>query len=264
MVCARPHGYHLGSSARAWYVVRRFVQIQLNFVENLLRSIFLSLLIAAAVVFPVSILAQPIDQVPMYGGMNRATVEQLREADEKLIAETVMRFGSREKASAMFVSNGFAYYGRDDLTNAMRRFNQAWLLDPNNPEVYWGFATVLHDQGKNCESMKLFEKAYSFGRYVEGMNPDAGRIFTLCALDDKTLTDDARNALYKRSDELYSESLSKDSNKGYVYASLATTRYWRGQYAEAWAAVKQARAKGSQLPEQFLKLLRNKMPEPAQ
>ena len=95
----------------------------------------------------------------MYGGLDRNSDPSLRAADEKLIADTARHYGSREKASAVFTGNGFAFYGRDDLANAMRRFNQAWLLDPNNPEAYFGFAVVLHDKGKNCEAATQFEKA---------------------------------------------------------------------------------------------------------
>jgi Tfp pilus assembly protein PilF len=206
--------------------------------------------------------AQPMDQLPMYGGVDRTADSSLKAADEKLIADTTKHYGSREKASQAFVGNGFVYYNRDDLVVAMRRFNQAWLLDPHNPEAYWGFGAVLHDKGKNCEAMLQFQKALSFGRYIEGMNPDAARITTLCALDDKTLSAEARDKLVATADALYEEALTKDPNKGYVHGSMATARYWRGQYAEAWEAVKLAKANGNKLPENFLKLLRAKMPEP--
>ena len=205
----------------------------------------------------------PVDQVPMYGGLDRTTDPDLRVADEKLIAQTVQHYGSREKASVAFVGNGFAYYGRDDLANAMRRFNQAWLLDPNNPEVYFGFAVVLHDKGGNCEAVKQFEKAASFGKYVRGMTPDAARVLVLCAVGDKSLSAEARAALFARSDALYTEALAQEPDKGYVHGSLATAMYWRGKYEEAWSEVKLARANGGRFPEQFLRLLREKMPEPS-
>jgi hypothetical protein len=140
----------------------------------------------------------PIDQVPMYGGMDRAAVPELKAADEKLIADTMQHYGSRAKASAAFVDAGMNYYYHDDLAAAMRRFNQAWLLDPDNPEAYWGFAAVAADRGKNCDSSKWFDKALSFGRYVPGMNPDAARLLVLCARDDKGLGDDAKAEVYKR------------------------------------------------------------------
>jgi Flp pilus assembly protein TadD len=109
--------------------------------------------------------------------------------------------------------------------------------------------------------MAQFQKALSFGRYIEGMNPDAARIFTLCAIDDRASREE-RSKLLVRADALYAEALAKDPNKGYVH-SMATAHYWRGQYAEAWAAVKLACFNGAALPEKFLALLRAKMPEPS-
>ncbi|HEY9146920.1 MAG TPA: tetratricopeptide repeat protein, partial [Thiobacillus sp.] len=139
----------------------------------------------------------PIDQVPMYGGMDRSAIPELKAGDEKLIADTTSRFGTREKASAAFVNNGFAYYQRDDLANAMRRFNQAWLLDPSNPEVYAGFGSVLHDQGKNCEAMQMMEKALALNPPTfQGIYPDAARMITLCAVSDKGLTAEAKIKLF--------------------------------------------------------------------
>jgi Tfp pilus assembly protein PilF len=206
--------------------------------------------------------AQPVDQVPMYGGADRSIHPILRAADEKLIEDTTRHYGSRLKASAAFVENGFAYYARDDLANAMRRFNQAWLLDSNNPEVYFGFGAVLHDKGMNCAASAQFDKAASFGRYVQGLTPDAARLLVLCAQEDKSLTEGARAALFARSDALYAEALAKEPNKGYVHASMATAMYWRGSYPEAWAAVARARAFGGKLSERFLQALSQKMAEP--
>src|SRR2546423_2550994 len=66
----------------------------------------------------------PIDQVPMYGGMDRSAYPELKAGDEKLIQDASTAFGSREKASTAWVDQGFRFYQRDDLAMAMRRFNQ--------------------------------------------------------------------------------------------------------------------------------------------
>ena len=218
---------------------------------------------ALCVVEAPSASAQPIDQIPMYGGMNRAEMPDLRAADEKFISDTVQKYGNKVRASAAFVENGFAYYGRDDLANAMRRFNQAWLLDASNPEVYFGFAVVLHDRRQNCDAAKQFEKAASFGKYVKGMAPDAGRVLVLCAVQDKSLSAEAKQSLFTRSDALYAEALASEPNKGYVYASMASAMYWRDNFEQAWVYVKLARTNGGRLPEPFLRLLREKLQEPA-
>lgn len=202
------------------------------------------------------------DEVPLYGGMDRSTYPELKEADEKLIAETSSHYGSRQKAAEAFVEQGFDFYNQDNLEMAMRRFNQAWLLDPNNPEVYWGFGSILHDQKKMCEAMKHYETALSIGRYIPGMYPDAGRVFSLCGVEDKDFTAEIRQKLYDRADSLYSEAAEKDPNKGYVYSSWASAYFWREDYAQSWAMVNKARENGGQVPTQFLSLLRSKMPEP--
>ena len=83
-----------------------------------------------------------IDELPMYGGIDRSRVPKLKAGDEKFISDVITQFGSREKASALWVNQGYRFYKQDQLGLAMRRFNQAWLLNPNNPEVYAGFGRV--------------------------------------------------------------------------------------------------------------------------
>lgn len=203
-----------------------------------------------------------IDEVPMYGGMDRSTVPELKAADEKLISETSSHYGNREKAAEAFVEQGFRFYSQDNLGMAMRRFNQAWLLDPGNPQVHWGFGSILNDQDKMCEAMSHFEMALSTGRYFSGLYPDAGRVITLCGVQDKGLSTDNRQKLYDRADVLYGEAAQQDNNKGYVYSSWASAYYWREDYGRSWVMVKKAREAGGQIPSQFLSMLRNKMPEP--
>jgi tetratricopeptide (TPR) repeat protein len=206
----------------------------------------------------------PIDQVPMYGGMDRNAIPELKAGDEKLINDTTKEFGSREKASAAFVENGYAYYQRDDLVNAMRRFNQAWLINPQNPQAFSGFAAVLHDKKKDCEAMEMMEKALSLNPPVyQGIYADAGQLIALCALNDKTLSAQAKEKLLARSEEIYRKAEEVEINKGYLYKSWTSTYFLRGQYADAWKTVAKLRKAGRNPDERFLAPLREKMPEPA-
>ena len=145
----------------------------------------------------------------------------------------------------------------------MRRFNQAWLLDPNNPQVYWGFGSIRSDQAKMCESMTFLEKALSFNVYVSGLLPDAARSIALCALEETNLSESERSARFSRADELHSQALERDRDKGYVYASMASVWYERGEYARAWQAVEQSRRLGGSPAPRFLARLRERMQEPA-
>ena len=204
-----------------------------------------------------------IDEVAMYGGMDRSKYPDLKIGDEKFISDVTDRFGSREKASKLWVEQGFKFYSQNNLGMAMRRFNQAWLLDPKNPEVFAGFGSVLHDQGKNCESMRMMEKSLSLNPPTfQGIYPDAARIFTLCAVSDKTLTTEEKSNLISNSEELYKKAEEVEPNKEYVYGSWATAYYWRGEYAKSWSMVAKQRESGGKLGEKFMNLLRSKMPEP--
>ena len=47
-----------------------------------------------------------------------------------------------------------------EVPTAIMRFNQAWLLDPNNYAPYWGFANVIMDRDKDPEGAeRMFQKA---------------------------------------------------------------------------------------------------------
>ncbi len=204
-----------------------------------------------------------IDQVPMYGGMDRSQYPELKAADEKLTEDASKHFGSREKAAAAWIEQGFRFYQQDRLDMAMRRFNQAWLLDPNNAEVYAGFAAVLHDQGKNCPAMKMMEEALSRKPPTyQGIYPDAGRIIALCAVGDSTLSADAKAALLERSEALFRKGDEVERDKSYLYGTWASAYYWREQYAEAWAMVDKQRQTGGRPSANFIKVLSAKMPEP--
>jgi tetratricopeptide (TPR) repeat protein len=204
----------------------------------------------------------PIDQIPMYGGMDRGTVPELKAADEKLIEGTTKEFGSREKASTAFVGRAFRLYQQDDLAGAMRRFNQAWILNPNNPEVYWGFGVVVYDQGDNCGSMKMMEKALALQFSDAEFLADAGHSYALCAVSDKALTASDKSARLAKATELFSQAAAKAFQNPYVYDKWSQALYWTGDYTGAWQKVAQMRKLGKEPHPKLLKALQEKMPEP--
>ena len=208
----------------------------------------------------------PIDQVPMYGGMDRSAVPRLKKGDEQFIADASKAFGSREAAAKVWVEQGFVYYQKDNLKKAMQRFNQAWLLDPNNPEVYWGFSSVLYDQGDNCGAMQIGLKAEEVG--IVPMIPpskgsflaDLAMITSICAVDSGTKKSEL-TSLVAKSDELFNRAESIWPS-AYLYDKWWQALYWRGEYASAWEKVSAMRENGEEPFKDFIQLLREKMPEP--
>ena len=64
------------------------------------------------------------------------------EEDKKFIDIVLKEDITHRKGSEHMVQLGFKYLYSGDLKTAMRRFNQAWLLDPKNENAYWGFGAV--------------------------------------------------------------------------------------------------------------------------
>lgn len=204
------------------------------------------------------------DEAPMYAGVDRRAAAALRGGDEQQAAEALKVFGSPAAAAQARVEQGYRLFREDRPGQAMRQFNQAWLLNPDNPEVYAGFAVVLESQRKVCQAMSMMDRAISMNPPTfRGIHADAGRIAARCAAEDKTLPPEARIAATTRSDEWYRKGEAVEPDKGYLYASWATAYYWRGQYAEAWAMVHKSRAAGGSPDAKFVRMLRARMPEPA-
>lgn len=203
-----------------------------------------------------------IDQVPMYGGMDRSQYPDLRAADDKFITDVTAHYGSREKVSVLWVEQGFVFYRQHNNAMAMRRFNQAWLLNPNNPEAYTGFAFVLFDDAKYCDAASMVDKAQSIGRVQDGFLPDAALILVGCAMQGAS--PERKTSLLGRSDELFGQALSSPAlQKAYTLTNWARAMYARGDYAGAWAKVAELRhTTGKDMSAQFLGQFSAKMPEP--
>ncbi len=98
-----------------------------------------------------------INLLPMFGGQPKCE-EQLKD-DRKFISECEAQFKNRQIASKYHVDKGWEYFYKTDYETSMKRFNQAWLLDSLNAEVYWGFGNLLGTKHEFRESIPLLEKS---------------------------------------------------------------------------------------------------------
>src|SRR4051812_13341381 len=81
--------------------------------------------------------SEPVNEIPMYGGA-RKTPEQ--EKADKDFTDSVTKNGTtKEQASKLLTDRGWEAFYNNDLSTAIKRFNQAWLLTPKETRVLWGF-----------------------------------------------------------------------------------------------------------------------------
>ena len=221
--------------------------------------------------------AQEINEVPMYGGKSSP---EMTKANEEFVATMVKHFGSKEAGAKDSLKRGYDLLAQGNPLMAVRRFNQAWLLTPNNGEVFLGFGAALLWQGKYEESVKYYTKAAE-------MLPNDGELLADFALlylhwaNNRAKPKDflgldyiykeeyapkwkAEVAQYLDKSIEISERASRLAPKDEgVYVVWATALYAKGDYAGAWEKVKVAeQLGGTKLLPKFMKVLNKKMKRP--
>lgn len=103
----------------------------------------------------------PINKLPMYGRCEK-TASQKR-ADEKFIEQMTQHPRSRTDAADYFARLGWNVLYKGDRSLAIKRFNQAWLLNPKSQLALWGFAAICLDRGQAKEAVSYFRMAIDSG-----------------------------------------------------------------------------------------------------
>lgn len=103
----------------------------------------------------------PINELPMYGHREKTPDQKL--ADQRYIEMMMSDGGSRSEGADSAARLGWNTYYAGDCARAMRRFNQAWLLDHDNQLALWGFAVIALERDNVAEAVQYFEMALQSG-----------------------------------------------------------------------------------------------------
>lgn len=206
------------------------------------------------------------EKLPMFGQPKIPRPENLKQADEAFIRDSALRYGNRQAASNALTAQGWAAIRAKQADLAMQRFNQAWLLNSKNYGAFWGFGAVLSERGKLAEAIEQLEAAREL---VDDTNQ---RVALLCDLGAVHSEYAARMPAEKQlerahhfvvANSRFTESLELNPKYGPSWREWAISLYDQERYSEAWVRVRQARAlQAEPFPEEFLKKLSAKMPEP--
>ena len=83
---------------------------------------------------------------PMWGEVERDA--NYKNADDEFRKSALNDFGSLDSAVVHFANQGWTRIFNNELRMAMISFNQSWLLNPEFPDAYFGFASLLEMQGR--------------------------------------------------------------------------------------------------------------------
>ena len=110
-----------------------------------------------------------INLQPEYGNVKKTNGE-LQE-DKEFIGFSLKNDTTPRKASEHLVRLGFTHLYQGDIETAMRRFNQAWLLDPTNENAYWGYGAIYFTFNDSKSALEQYEKGLK-------INPKSSNILT--------------------------------------------------------------------------------------
>ena len=234
------------------------------------RALIIALVCWAVCFFPMPLKAgagsDGVDHLPMFGQPKIARPENLKKADEAFIRDSTLRFGNRNAGSNTLAAQGWTALRARQADVAMQRFNQAWLLNPKNFRVFWGFGAIMSERGRLGEALEYLETAR------ELMDDPAQRVALLCDLGtlySEYATRLPRDRQLERAQNFvlansrFTESLENDPKYAMSWREWAISLYEQERYSEAWVKVKQARENRAEpFPPDFIKKLSAKMPEP--
>lgn len=97
-----------------------------------------------------------VNYLPLFGKYEKTETQQVN--DELFRSECDREFATRSEASAFFNKMGWQYLSEGDKSTAIYRFNLAYLLNPDNFDVYWGLGVIEFQSGNFSNAIELMEK----------------------------------------------------------------------------------------------------------
>lgn len=161
---------------------------------------------------------------PMYGDGKFTTDQKI--ANKNFIQYAIMESGSRKKASVNCAELGWSYYYKKESVTSMKRFNQAWLLDPLNPSVYHGFGVLLGDSDKLNEAIEMFDKALRLNPNDPSILGDKANAYVHKAQGDGNPIESGRSIYYRKAETLFKKA-AKNGASGCLYAQWAKLSYYQ-------------------------------------
>ncbi|MBN8991499.1 MAG: tetratricopeptide repeat protein [Rhizobiales bacterium] len=168
----------------------------------------------------------PSKEQPFFGFADKTAAQ--REEDDKFVKALVQAAGTREKALDEVVKRGWRALGSGKYPEAALRFNQAYLVAPEQSVVYHGLAAIAQIRFNDLDyAEELFRIAGKQPNPLKMLNADYGRVL-LVAKRPK----DAQPVL---------EQAVKDTpDFGDAWVNLAHARLQNGDREAACAAANEA------------------------
>ena len=224
-------------------------------IKQLVIAVLLAL--TSALLMNVSVMAQDLGMMPKYGGVQKNEVQLA--ADKEFMADVDKQFGGdRIKGSEEIANRGWQLVRQGNPRDAMRRFNQAWLLDEKNGIALWGMAVLQLNGGNIASSLALYSEAADLLPDDVNFHTDHAKLMGFAGAQTKD------QALLTSAFEKFAQIAAKVPDNTLNFQNWAITLFYISDYKQAWQKVKlaQGTTKRELIDANFIAALRAKMPQP--
>ena len=198
------------------------------------RHLLIGLLLAAAAAH-----AQNANEQPLFGEQPKSAATA--EADRHFVESSVQAAGSPDAAARQELTRAWKNLKQGDIEVAIQGFNQAYLLDPKNAEVYWGLGVAMTQQGKFSIAVRMFGRALALAPDNPKLLADVGLSHARAAVG--TTQSPVEQAQRLQAAMPWFDAAEKlDPNHAPIYANRAVALYLQGNYTEAWNNIDKAEA----------------------
>lgn len=206
-------------------------------------------LIVGIVLSQLAMSERPPNEIPMYGGEYNPTVDE----------NPVM--------SQDATSRGWKAYYQGDFDTAIKRFNQGWMFNRENPDVYWGFGLIMGQRASTEETEKNLKESIRFLQMATDKKPDDGRIIGDLAFSHTILghyfesekrDKQASKKQFEKADALFPQAFKLNSKYPPIVASWSIFYFYTGQYQEAKSKADEAIKMGYKFSPDYMTDLKEK------
>ncbi len=168
----------------------------------------------------------PVNEQPFFGFAVKDSVQKA--ADEDFVKAMIAATGTREKAFEEASNRGWRALGKGNPAEAAQRFNQAFLLAPEQSRVYHGFAAVVQIRFRDADyAGELFGIASKQPNPLKTLNADYGRALLIAKRP-------------KEAQPVLEQAVKDTPDFGDAWTNLAVARLQNGDATSACAAADEA------------------------
>lgn len=199
-----------------------------------------------------------IDNIPMYGQPGISRPDFLKKADADFISKATSGFGGdRKVASRAWTEQAARFLAQGNLDYAMRRYNQAWLLDDANYEVYWGFGRVMVESDHFEDGVRFTKQAAGLchdDAQLPAIYSDLGVAYSYFANAMPQDRSSERSEAFAAANAAFTKSVELDPKYGNAWRRWSICLAMEHKYSEAAEKAKRAKELGAHpIPSTVLK-----------